>query len=272
MLCLTGIILYIEPHGRVAYWIKWDVLGLEKDQWGHIHIFSGLLFLVAGGFHVYYNWNPLMKYLRARVRSQLRYQKELLFSVIILLWIFISGIWALPPLVYVSELGEVIKNAWVISPELEPPFGHAELVSLKTFCKKQRISLDIAMQTLRKAGFSVESPDRTLAEIAASKNTSGMGVYQVIKPLEMIPTIMKSGEAWTAENVEEAFSGTGLGNKAIGQIITDLGLKPEPTLQRLRANDVAAELDDKFKKLAEKHDTTPMKLLTIMLVEGKHQE
>jgi hypothetical protein len=47
--------LYIEPHGRVAYWTKWSFLGLEKDQWGNIHIFSGLLFLVAGGFHLYYN-------------------------------------------------------------------------------------------------------------------------------------------------------------------------------------------------------------------------
>jgi len=55
LLGLTGIILYIQPHGRVAYWTKWSFLGLEKDQWGNIHIFSGLLFLMAGGFHFYYN-------------------------------------------------------------------------------------------------------------------------------------------------------------------------------------------------------------------------
>ncbi len=60
LLLFTGIILYIQPHGRVAYWIKWNFLGLEKDQWGNIHIFSGLLFLVAGGFHLYYNWKPLI--------------------------------------------------------------------------------------------------------------------------------------------------------------------------------------------------------------------
>jgi hypothetical protein len=42
LLLLTAIILYIEPHGRVAYWTKWNFLGLEKHQWGNIHIFSGL--------------------------------------------------------------------------------------------------------------------------------------------------------------------------------------------------------------------------------------
>jgi hypothetical protein len=49
LLVFIGMILYIEPHGRVAYWIKWNLMGLEKDQWGNIHIFSGLLILVAGG-------------------------------------------------------------------------------------------------------------------------------------------------------------------------------------------------------------------------------
>ena len=189
LLCLTGIILYIEPHGRVAYWIKWDFFGLEKDQWGSIHIFSGLLFLVAGGFHLYYNWKPLIKYLSGKIETALRYKRELVISSLILLWIVVSGIWSLPPLVYVTDLGETIKNSWVTSPELEPPFGHAELVSLKTFCKKQRIPLDQAMAELRKAGFKVNTSDITLVEIADSKGTSGMGVYEVIKKLEPKPVL-----------------------------------------------------------------------------------
>ena len=77
LLLLTAIILYIEPHGRVAYWTKWNFLGLEKDQWGNIHLFSGLLFLVAGGFHLYYNWKPLIGYLSGKIETGLRYKREL---------------------------------------------------------------------------------------------------------------------------------------------------------------------------------------------------
>lgn len=193
LLCFTGIILYFEPHGRVAYWIRWHFLSLEKDQWGNIHIYSGLLFLIAGGFHIYYNWKPLIKYLSDKIESALRYKRELVFSSVIFLWIIISGIWSLPPLVYVSDLGEAIKKSWVTSHELEPPFGHAELVSLQTFCKKQRIPLDQAMLELRDAGFTVESPKSTLIEIAESKRTSGMVVYEVIKKLEAKPEAMKPG-------------------------------------------------------------------------------
>ena len=267
LLLLTAIILYMEPHGRVAYWIKWNFLGLEKDQWGNIHLFSGLLFLVAGGFHLYYNWKPLMRYLSGRVETGLRYKRELMISSLIFLWIIASGIWALPPLVYVADLSEAIKSAWVTSAELEPPFGHAERVSLKTFCKKQGIPLDQAMAELREAGFKVNSPDKTLGNIADSKGTSGMGVYAVIRKLEKKPKTMKPGSIWTPGMVEETFAGTGAGRKSIAQIIKDHGLDPETVYHRLKEGGIEAKDDDKIKELADKHDSTPIRILTIMLVD-----
>ena len=267
LLLLTAIILYIEPHGRVAYWIKWNFLGLEKDQWGNIHIFSGLLFLVAGGFHLYYNWKPLIRYLSGKIETGLRYKRELMISSLIFLWIIASGIWSLPPLVYVADLGEAIKSSWVTSPELEPPFGHAELVSLKTFCKKQGIPLDQAMAELREAGFKVNNPDKTLGDIADSKGTSGMGVYAVIKKLEPKPKTMKPGSVWTPEMIEEAFAGTGVGRKSIGQIIKDHGLDQKTVYHRLKGGGIEARDDDKIKELADKHDSTPIKILTIILVD-----
>jgi len=266
LLCITGIILYVEPHGRVAYWTKWSLAGLEKDQWGNIHIFSGLLFLVAGGFHLYYNWKPLIQYLSSKAASSMRYKRELVVSSLILCWIIVSGIWSLPPLAYVSDMGEAIKRSWVISPDLEPPFGHAELVSLQTFCKKQRIPLDQAMAELRKAGFKVNSPRETLAEVAETKGTSGMGVYAVIKKLETKPAAMKPGTGWTAEKIEETFAGTGLGRKTVRQIVAELDLDDKVVRQRLKKAGIGASDDDKLKDLASRHDTTPIKIITLILL------
>jgi hypothetical protein len=271
LLCFTGIILYLEPHGRVAYWIKWDFLALEKDQWGNIHIYSGLLFLAAGGFHIYYNWSPLMTYLSGRMETALRYKREVIASSIIFLCILVSGIWSLPPLVYITDLNETIKNSWVTSPELEPPFGHAEMVSLQTFCKKQRIPLDQAIMELRKAGFTVDGPKSTLLEIAESKRTSGMGVYEIIKKLEAKLEAVESGTPWTAEKVEETFSGTGIGNKTIGQIIEELDLDRSKVYQRLKAAGIEAKDDDRFKSLADKNNTTPIKLMTTILVDDRQR-
>ena len=267
LLCITGIILFTEPHGRVAYWTKWNFVGLEKDQWGNIHIYSGLLFLVTGAFHLYYNWKPLVKYLSAKIETVLRYKRELVISSLIFLWVLVSGIWSLPPLSYVTDFGETIKNSWVTSPGLEPPFGHAELVSLKTFCKKQRIPLDQAMAELRKAGFKLNNPDTILDEIASSKGTSGMGVYEVIKKLEPNPEVIKPGAAWTPEKIEETFAGTGVGRKTIGQIIKDHELDHKTTHQKIKDQGIKAKDDDKIKELADRHDSTPIKILTIILTD-----
>jgi ABC-type Fe3+-siderophore transport system permease subunit len=62
----TSIILYIVPQGRVAYWSDWRMWGLTKTQWGDVHINVGLLFLLALFLHIYYNWKPLMAYLKDR--------------------------------------------------------------------------------------------------------------------------------------------------------------------------------------------------------------
>jgi hypothetical protein len=111
-----------------------------------------------------------------------------------------------------------------------------------------------------------------LAQIAASKRTSGMGVYAVIKKLETKPEAMKPGGSWTAETVEETFSGTGLGNKTIDQVIKEMQLDADLVYHRLRAIDVEPESSDRLKALAEKYNTTPIKLMTTMLVDDGRTE
>lgn len=64
LMVTTSIILYVVPQGRVAYWADWRMGGLSKAQWGDIHINVGLLFLLALGLHIYYNWKPLMANLK----------------------------------------------------------------------------------------------------------------------------------------------------------------------------------------------------------------
>jgi hypothetical protein len=205
--------------------------------------------------------------LSGKVQSTLRYKRELFLSGLVFVWIVVSGIWSLPPLAFVSDIGESIKDSWVSSPDLEPPFGHAELVSLKTFCKKQRIPLDKAVTELRNEGFEVRSAKDTLAEIAETKDTSGMGVYAVIKKLESRPKAVTAGTAWTPEKIEETFAGTSLGKKTFGQTITTLGIDPETARRRLKAIGIEANDNDKLKTLADKNETTPIKIMSTILIE-----
>jgi len=69
--------------------------------------------------------------------------------------------------------------------------------------------------------------------------------------------------------IEETFAGTGVGRKSITQIVKDHGLDPKTVYQRLKGSGIEAKDDDKIKKLADKHNSTPIKILTIILV-GKN--
>ena len=94
-----------------------------------------------------------------------------------------------------------------------------------------------------------------------------MGVYGVIKKLEAKSEAMKAGGTWSAETVEETFSGTGLGNRTIGQIIKEMELNPAKVYQRLKAVHIEAKDGDRLKSLAGKYNTTPIKLMTVILVQ-----
>ncbi len=54
---ITGIVLYIMPHGRIAYWNDWRLLGLNKDQWEALHIVFTFLMVFLGVLHLFINWN-----------------------------------------------------------------------------------------------------------------------------------------------------------------------------------------------------------------------
>ena len=50
-------------------------------------------------------------------------------------------------------------------------------------------------------------------------------------------------------------------------IIRDHGLDNKTVYQRLKKGGIEDRDDDKIKKLADKHDSTPIKILTIILVD-----
>jgi len=89
-LVLTSVILYIVPEGRVAYWSDWTMLGLSKTQWGDIHINLGWLFLIAGLFHLYLSWKPVITYMKSKARElkvfTLEFNIGLLLTLFFIVW------------------------------------------------------------------------------------------------------------------------------------------------------------------------------------------
>ena len=140
-LVISGVVLYIVPHGRVAYWTDWSLWGLIKDSWAEIHIVFGAIFIVMGIIHIFYNWKPLKKYMVERAKGHMHLRKELVLATVISVSVLIGSIANLPPVSWLFDLNATIKQAWLSSPDFEPPYGHAEETSLAGFSR--RMGMDI---------------------------------------------------------------------------------------------------------------------------------
>lgn len=97
VLTVTGLVLYVVPQGRVAYWVHWSLAGLEKTQWGWVHMMFGGLFIVSGAAHLYFNWKPFSAFLAARIEGHLALKREVLIASAISVLLFVTSAWNLPP-------------------------------------------------------------------------------------------------------------------------------------------------------------------------------
>jgi len=56
LLAASGIVLYVAPPGRVANWSRWTLGALDRHGWQAVHTVFALLFVLAGAFHLWFNW------------------------------------------------------------------------------------------------------------------------------------------------------------------------------------------------------------------------
>lgn len=265
ILTVTGLVLYVVPQGRVAYWTHWSLIGLSKDQWADIHMMFGGIFIIAGIVHLYYNWKPFTKFLAERVKGQLQIKQEFVVAMIFSLVIVVMSVSHIPPISWVFDLNETLKNSWVTSPELEPPFGHAEEVSLAGISRRMGLDLEQAMAALKRKGFHFSSPQESLDKIATSNGTTPMAIYEIIRPYEKQAEPLPVGGMTVAE-VEDRYAGTGLGRKTLTQVCETINLTISNCTQRLIAKGFEIGTEEQLKQAAERYDINPIDVLKMLLV------
>ncbi len=163
---ITGIVLYFAPQGRIAYWTFWKFFGISREIWINLHTVSWFLFLVVAIFHIIYNWKPIKKYFTIKSKKYLSYKKEFIFASLLSLFVILSGFLSIPPFGFLIDLSDKLKNIWVLNKDYEPPFGHAEELSLKAFVNRLNIDLKSAIEEIKRNNLKFESEKETLKDIA----------------------------------------------------------------------------------------------------------
>jgi len=256
-LVLTSIILYIVPYGRVAYWADWHLWGLTKGQWGDLHINLGFLFLFAGLLHMFYNWAPIKAYMKNKSKELKVFTPSFNVALILTLVVGFGTYFEIPPMSTVINFGNSIKDG---SSEKygEPPYGHAELSSLKLFSKKQELDLDKAGKLLKEAGIQFKDSKDTLAQIAAANKMSPQKLYEIIKPAGVSS---EGGAKMTFPDTPPS----GFGKKTLGALCSEYDLMYQVIRQGLAKRDIKAEAAMTVKEIAAANDKNPMSVFEAIL-------
>ena len=181
VIMVSGIVLYIAPHGRVAYWVNWRLFGLTKDGWAAIHTIIGYLFMIVAVAHFVLNFRVFAGYLKKTVQAGQKHLWELVASVVLFLLIFGATISNVPPFSTTMEIGEYFKESWAVESE-KIPIPHSELMTIAKFSEKLDLPIESVMKSLNEHGIQVEDTNETLKSIADRNDVSPSDVYKIMQP------------------------------------------------------------------------------------------
>ncbi len=254
LLMLTSVILYIVPHGRVAYWSDWHLWGLSKTEWTHQHLNLGVLFLIAFGFHLFYNLKPITAYLKNRTKQLRVFTGSFNFALAVTLIVCIGTYFMLPPLSFVIKLGDAITERADIKYG-EPPYGHAELSSLKIFSTRVNLDLPKVKQLLNNAGILIENDKQAIGEIARKNNLTSKELYDIMKPA-----------AIDRENLIRFPDQPppGFGRRTLVDVCAEYDLHLPHILSALKNRGIPAEPENTIKEIAEQNNLEAMTIFEIV--------
>jgi len=269
VLFINSLVLYVVPEGRVAHWANWSFLGLTKQDWGAQHTTIGFLFLVAGLLHIYYNWKSIINYMKNKAKDFKFFSVANTVALVLTLGFVVGTYFHVPPMSIILNISEGFKDG-AADKYGEPPYGRAEISSLKTFAKRVGIDLDKSMQLLKAAGVDVKGEQDTLKDIGKRSGKSPQEIYLLIKSAakaDNSPGDIADGTGAKSAGIDAFIHAerTGLGRLTIEDLCEQYGLDANAILTGLSAQGINTSADKKLKEIAEVHETTPLDLYEIMV-------
>jgi hypothetical protein len=218
----------------------------------------GLLFLIALFVHIYYNWKPLINYLKDTAKKIKVFTPEFNAASVITIAVVVGTYFLVPPFSWIMSLNDHFKDSGA-EKYGEPPYGHAELSSLKTFAKKLNLDLTKSMELLNQAGYPVEDSMITLQTIGKRYNIPPQQIYETIKPA------LSVSAQDTANNIALPESPPpGTGNLTLADFCIQYGLSTKLVIRELKGKGITASADLTLKQIASENQTSPIDLYEII--------
>jgi hypothetical protein len=224
------------------------MLALTKDQWGGLHIWFSLIFMVAAVLHLYLNWRCFLTYFRSRVRKAFALRTEWAIALLLCGAVGWGTLADAAPFSSLLTWNEAIKHSWE-TPTGQAPIPHAELMTLSELARKtDGLELESMIENLRAAGFEVESSDVVLGDLAKSAGMTPRELYAIAAGESSTPRI---GRGRGGSSRQNAPGGYGIGRLTLRQYCDQQNVDPAQIIEKLRENGFKAELDMTMREIAD---------------------
>ena len=263
-MCLTGIILFVVPPGRVANWTGWTLYGLTKAQWQALHIWFSLLFMLAAIVHIVYNWQCLLRYCQSKVTKAFTLRAEWSLSLVLCVVLLVATLANWRPFSSLVDWGESIKHSWD-DPTRRPPVPHMELLTLSALAEQvEDIPLDTMLENLRARNIAVDSPDAIVGELAAAHGMTPETLYNIAIGAAHRGHGRGAGQpggggsgGGRGMSGGGGGGGSGFGRMTLEQYCADAGIDTDAAIEKLRATGVTATRTTTIREIADAANIRP---------------
>ncbi|KAA3659798.1 MAG: DUF4405 domain-containing protein [Calditrichaeota bacterium] len=249
IMVISGIVLYLSPAGRIAKWTHVYILGLEKESWQAIHIIFTFLFVIAGGFHIWYNWRPFTSYLRTKIQQNISLRKEFFATSFVVLFLLVATLANIPPFSTVIEFGETLTDSWATE-QTEPPVPHAESMTFIELAATIDKPVEDLLANLHGSGISAKK-NEVVKDVASRNDITPLQVFEKMKTVKVT-------------NASSPYAGRGLGRKNVRDVCSTLQLDLEKSITLLQENGIEANAEMTLKDIAGKYGKKPVDLMEII--------
>jgi hypothetical protein len=251
VMIISGVVLYIAPPGRIAKWTYIPILGLEKDQWQALHTIFTFLFIIANGFHLYFNWNSFISYLKDKKKQVFRLRKELISAFLITIGIFYLVLLNVQPFRGIIDFGEASKLTWS-NDRAEPPVPHAEEMTIDELADVMSENSAQLITRLKSQGIAADK-NSDIKKLAEENDMSPQQIFEKLK---------------LNKKSEDSHKGAkrGYGRMSVVQICADKNIQVEKALSRLKAAGIDATSESTLRDLGKAGNKSPNDIVKI--IEG----
>ncbi|MBN2446118.1 MAG: DUF4405 domain-containing protein [Phycisphaerae bacterium] len=270
LLC-SGVVLFITPPGRIAYWTGWRLIGLGKDDWANLHLWFALLAVVLSGFHIWLNWRPLIGYFRSVATRRFALRGDWGLALVLCGVVTAGVVMGVRPFPTLLNWSDRLKNSWA-GGRPRGPVAHAELLPLRELAEEAGVDLTVMLERLDDAGLAVESGEAIVRDVAKANNMSPAQLYSIATGTG---GRRGGGQGGRNEGGEPggqdagggqggAGGGQGMGRQTLRQYCASVGVDLEVAIQRLRDANLEASADKSLREIADSGNRHPRDLPAII--------